>query len=199
MIHAICFRCGAQKSEPLNMCGDCHVIPEIERHQLRSICLSSDCLKQENLEICARYLKKKKRLPKIHDKVIRRAQQKLRTLEAVHSNSQSMEFSSAFFDFSDLESTKKRPDKIVRVHVIGRSKDEEDAPSDNHPNLGTYHQIWWQVGKDITSEEFSVHRDPTDEIYVIYRWLEERWTHWCVSREDFERFKMAEDAQRSHH
>ncbi len=135
MIRAICFRCGAQKSAPLKMCGECLVIPEIERHQLRSLCLSSDCMKQDNLKVCGKYLKKKKRLPKIHEKVIRRAQKKFRQLEAVHSNSQSMEFSSSFFDFGELEPTRKAPEKMVLVHVIGRVQNQEEAPGDRPKTL----------------------------------------------------------------
>ena len=191
MLNAVCFRCGEGKERPLDTCPHCNVTPEKERHQIRSFCLSSECLKQKNLELCAEHIKKKKRCPKFHTKVISKAQKLLNQMLLAVTNSQSLEFSSSVFDFTDLEEPAV-PQTMVLTHCVGKRKDCEDAPQVGQGR--TYHQVWWQVGKDISRKDYLEFRDNTNELYVIYRWMEGIWRSRCVTKKEFDRFKMLETA-----
>ena len=199
MIRAICFRCGKEKDRALERCKRCQAMPESRRHQIRSLCMSAECLKQENLAKCLEYVKSKKRFPKFHDKVKQQAIQILeQQLQSAKATSQSIELSSSFFDFSDMSHGGNQPEKIVLVHVIGRHKEQQDAPSldANRTQKRTYHQVWWQVGKDISLHDYDTHKDSLGELYVYYRWMNELWTSKCVSKAEFDKLKTLEDGKR---
>ena len=69
MINAICCGCGAEKSAAIKLCNECGELPTSREDRIVSVCLSSDCLKQDNLRIAKSYIRKKNRLPGFHDKV----------------------------------------------------------------------------------------------------------------------------------
>ncbi len=48
-------------------------MPTTPESRLIAVCLSSDCLRQDNLRIASLYIRKKDRLPGFHDKVLDKA------------------------------------------------------------------------------------------------------------------------------
>lgn len=97
MIKAVCFNCGAEKSAPIKLCENCRALPTSREDRVISVCLSSECLRQENLLIAARYMAKKERLPGFHDKVRVKAEQIVRDMPDEFQISQSIDLSESFF------------------------------------------------------------------------------------------------------
>jgi hypothetical protein len=91
MINAICFNCGSEKSAAIKMCSECRSLPTSEDDRIVSVCLSSDCLKQENLQIARKYMQKKDRLPGFHEKVLNKAEKIVSEMPDEFQISQSFE------------------------------------------------------------------------------------------------------------
>ena len=106
-------------------------------------------------------------------------------------DSDSMEFSSSFFEFvpEDITPLNKR----VTVHAIGKPKhiqDDDDSLGRLQQNRSnTYHTLEWEVGKEISEEQANMYMDPSGNIFVWYRWLGNKWSWKCVSREEFEQLR----------
>lgn len=97
MIKAVCFNCCAEKSDAIKLCDSCRALPISREDRIVSVCLSSDCLRQENLEIAARYMAKKDRLPGFHAKVRIKAEQIVDEMPDEFQISQSFDLSESFF------------------------------------------------------------------------------------------------------
>lgn len=97
MIKAVCFNCGAEKSAAIKMCSSCRALPTSREDRIVSVCLSSDCLRQENLKTAVRYMAKKERLPGFHAKVRLKAEQIVDDMPEEFQVSQSFDLSESFF------------------------------------------------------------------------------------------------------
>jgi len=62
------------------------------------VCLSSDCLRQENLRVASQYIGKKKRLPGFHTKVRLKAEKIVSQMPEDFQLSQSFVLSEALFE-----------------------------------------------------------------------------------------------------
>lgn len=93
-MNAICFNCGAEKSAAIKLCKECRSLPTSEQDRVVSVCLSSDCLRQENLFIARKYMRKKNRLPGFHEKVLRKAEKIVDEMPDEFQISQSFEICS---------------------------------------------------------------------------------------------------------
>ena len=102
-MNAICFNCGAEKSSAIKMCEECHELPITHQDRLTSVCLSSECLRQDNLETAAKYIQKTNRLPGFHDKVIRRAEAIVSRMPEEFQLSQSFDLDEIFEEECVLE------------------------------------------------------------------------------------------------
>lgn len=96
MIEAICFNCGAEKSSAIKLCKNCRALPSSEEDRLVSVCLSADCLRQENLRTASKYIRKKNRLPGFHKKVLVKAQKIVEEMPDQFQLSQSFIFTDSF-------------------------------------------------------------------------------------------------------
>lgn len=97
MIKAVCFNCGAKKSRAIMLCNSCRSLPTSREDRVVSVCLSSDCLRQENLDIAVRYMRQKERLPGFHSKVRVKAEQIVDSMPEEFQISQSFDLSESFF------------------------------------------------------------------------------------------------------
>jgi len=95
-MNAICFNCGCKKSSAIKMCEECHELPVNYQDRITSVCLSSDCLRQDNLVTAAKYIRKTHRLPGFHDKVIRRAESIVARMPEEFQLSQSFDIDAMF-------------------------------------------------------------------------------------------------------
>ena len=98
MIEAVCFNCGAEKSAAIKLCTSCRAMPLSDDDRLVSVCLSADCLRQENLEIASKYIKKKNRLPGFRDKVMKKAEKIVEEMPDHFQLSQSFDFTESFIE-----------------------------------------------------------------------------------------------------
>ncbi|QEG24554.1 hypothetical protein [Mariniblastus fucicola] len=98
MIEAVCFNCGAEKSAAIKLCGSCRSLPTSYEDRVASVCLSNECLRQDNLEVATRYIQQKKRKPGFHDKVRRKAEQIVNKMPDQFQISQSFDLSESFFE-----------------------------------------------------------------------------------------------------
>ena len=96
-MNAVCFNCGCEKSSAIKLCSNCKEMPTSHEDRVISVCLTVECLRQENLEIASRYMQKKKRLPGFHDKVTRKAEKIVSQMPDSFQISQSFDFSEMFF------------------------------------------------------------------------------------------------------
>lgn len=97
MIKAVCFNCGAKKSAAIKLCSSCRAMPLSNEDRMVSVCLSSDCLRQDNLIAANRYIEKKGRLPGFHEKVRLKAQKIVDEMPDQFQISQSFDLSESFF------------------------------------------------------------------------------------------------------
>lgn len=97
-MNAICFSCGAEKSAAIKMCQQCHELPVSRQDRLTSVCLSSSCLRQDNLVTAAKYIRKTQRLPGFHEKVLRRAEQIVSQMPEEFQLSQSFDIDEMFHE-----------------------------------------------------------------------------------------------------
>jgi hypothetical protein len=98
MIKAICCGCGAEKSAAIKLCNECGAMPTSHEDRVVSVCLSSDCLKQENLRIARKYIRTKDRLPGFHVKVRREAERIVREMPEDFQLSNSFDLDAVLFE-----------------------------------------------------------------------------------------------------
>jgi len=201
-VQAVCFSCGASKDGPLVACRRCHTKPISKRDRITSFCLSLRCLKPHHLERGAAYIKTRGRLPRFHPKVIALATKQVEALpppraekssETGQEYSTSFEFSESFFDFQGQIG--QRESISVTVHIIGKPPGDA-GPAATASQLGrrgsTYHRDTWQVGDEVSEEEYEMHRHTDDCLYVWYRWMGNGWAAKFVSKAEFDRLKEME-------
>ena len=152
--------------------------------------LSTDCIKEKNLNRAIEYIKRKNKPPRFHENVIAKATELLESQPKVNSASQSFELSDSFFDFGDRD--KGTQPKMLTVHAIG--KPERLDPNHRGPisRANTYRVMKWEVGKEITDEMAKTHMDAFGCIYVWFRWLDDRWTWKCVTKSDFDTLRKVQ-------
>lgn len=194
MSNALCFQCGSRKKEPTRVCDQCVAAPRTFDELVLSYCLSLECVKPKTLKKCREYFKTRGKPPRFRAAVVDMAA----CLAEQHAgrSDQSIEFSSALFEFTDLDDDGGFGiRKSVDVQVIGRIKGhpDEEAP------LGvgkqkTWHRETWVVGQDIPEEQVQQHMDG-DQLFVWYRWINDRWAWSCVSRGRFAQLKAVEDGR----
>lgn len=102
MINAICSGCGAEKSAAIKLCNNCGALPTTEDDRKISVCLSKDCLRQDNLRIASLYIRKNKRLPGFHDKVLRKAEKIVSEMPEDFQLSQSFVLDKILFEESQV-------------------------------------------------------------------------------------------------
>jgi len=98
MIEAICSGCGAEKSAAIKLCSQCSALPTTHEDRVISVCLSSDCLRQENLQVASQYIRKKNRLPGFHRKVRLKAEKIVSEMPEDFQLSQSFVLSEALLE-----------------------------------------------------------------------------------------------------
>lgn len=194
MPSALCFNCGAGKKDPVGLCPKCMGAPRKFEDIVLSYCLSLECIKPGALEKCSEYFKRKNKPPRFREVIVDSAIR----LAGKHGDraDQSIEFSSAMFNFTDLndedEEVSKR--RTITANIIGRRKGQgDDEPSSGMGSkYKTYHVETWFVGQDISAEQVEKSIDG-DQIFVWYRWINDRWNWSCVSRGKFAQLKSVED------
>jgi len=97
MINALCFSCGAEKSAAIKLCENCRALPTSHEDRVVSVCLSNDCLRQDNLEIASRYMQQKERLPGFRTKVRQKAERIVSEMPDQLQISHSFDLSESFF------------------------------------------------------------------------------------------------------
>lgn len=155
--------------------------------------LSNECLSEKNLKIGSRYIKENKRLPKFHKKVAQKAAQLMESYIEVDDerNSDSIDLSSAFFQF-DFEAGEQRRPKFVTVHCIGKPANLSDDEFIQFHKKKTYHTLQWEVGNEITPEQVAVNQDDAGNVYIWYRWINNSWNGKFVPQAEFEQIKSVE-------
>ena len=188
---AVCFQCGGAKLAPMAKCEFCKTKPDKRADRIASMALSSECLSENNLKKGSEYIKTRKRLPKFHENVQKKAIQLVESYIEVSpsDNSDSIDLPSSFFDF---EFTRKANVETVRVHAIGKPEHLSDDHHGHHNHAKTYHTLTWEIGKEITAEDANAYKDSAGDIFIWYRWMGNRWTWKCVSRVEFEQLRSVE-------
>lgn len=97
MIKAVCFNCGVEKSRAIMLCNSCHALPISREDRVISVCLSNDCLRQDNLVTAVRYMRQNERLPGFHRKVRVKAEQIVDSMPEDFQLSESFDFPESFF------------------------------------------------------------------------------------------------------
>ncbi len=194
MTSALCFKCGAEKKDPVSLCSKCMAAPQQFEDVVLSYCLSLECVKPGALEKCRDYFNKKKKPPRFREVIVDAAIRLAGKL--IDRGDQSIEFSSAMFNFTDL---KDEDDEVVRrrsvtVNIIGRRKGQgDDEPSAGMGSrVKTFHSETWLIGQQISEKQVNESLD-ADQIFVWYRWINDRWNWSCVSRGKFAQLKSVED------
>ena len=194
-MQAICYSCGASKSSPLKVCGGCHTAPSKHDDQILSLCLSLECVKQDTLGRCRKYFEKKKRPPRFKEKIVKLAEMLLDE-QLGNSASHSLEFSSSLFEFPELiaEDAPRKKLSAIMAFVIGKGPNQDEA--DGNVSIGkagkTFHTRQWLVGEDISKEMYESNKGFDGEVYVWYRWINNRWTWTCVGKAQFDQMKSLE-------
>jgi hypothetical protein len=188
IVDAVCFSCGERKREPMAACPGCKRKPSFREDKIASFALSIQCLKEHNLKKGSDYIKKKKKLPKFHESVRRKANQMVESFIEVEEDDSDLDMSSAFFDL-EPESAAAR---TVTVHAIGKPPGVALDMHSPHSKQKTYHTLEWEVGKDVPAEEVELHQDVAGELFVWYRWFGNSWTPKFVSRQEFEQLRNVE-------
>lgn len=196
---ALCFSCGTKKQSALKLCGQCHAVPKTQEEKVLSLCLSLECVSHQSLNTCRRYFHRKNKPPRFKPPVIKRAKDSLQEMMASSGVERSIEFSSSVFNFEDLiqDDENEVIRQTVTVHVIGKGPKQESA--DANANLGkankTYHRVEWEVGVDISEAEYETAKDPSGELHIWYRWLNNSWTKQTVSPAKFDQLKAIESGR----
>ena len=187
-MNAVCYKCGEAKDSALVVCPACQQQPEEPQDQIVSVVLSTRCVHRTKLVGASEFVKRKKRLPKISDKLIRKA---MAVLEAEQDgSSSSVEYPSSFFDFRE---SSQEDEHSITVHVIGRPNISK-IKSPTGPPKKTYHTEEWVLGSDVSREDADRDRDDeTGCLYAWYRLIGGRWTWKLVSRQEFEELKSVEE------
>jgi len=97
-MNAVCFNCGYEKSAAIKLCSHCNEMPISHEDRIVSVCLTLDCLREENLQIASRYMRMKNRLPGFHKKVRSKAEEIVSKMPDEFQVSYSFDLSSAFSD-----------------------------------------------------------------------------------------------------
>ena len=190
ILDAVCFSCGGFKNQPLGSCPHCKKQPTDTEEKIVSFALSKDCLKPYNLQKGSAYIKKKGRLPSFHENVRRKAAQLMENfLEVTTHDSDDLDLSDSFFD---LDTSPTSSNETITVHAIGKPEGVDINRRGSPSNKSTYHVLKWEVGKDISTDEYQANQDGTGEIYIWFRWLGESWSWKCVSRAEFEQLRSVE-------
>ncbi len=193
MSSALCFKCGAKKTDATKLCNQCMSAPRSFDDLVLSYCLSSECVKPETLTKCREYLIQKKRPPKFRQPIIDAAT--LLAEQHGDAGDLAIDFPSTIFEIPEL-SKDEPPDtrKTVAVQVIGRRQGhaDDEPPTGLASRQKTYHSETWIVGKDIPEEQVNEHLDG-NQIFVWYRWIQDRWCWNCISRGKFAQLKAVED------
>ncbi len=189
-MQAICFRCGEEKKFALKMCSHCQALPQDRNDRIVSLSLSIQCLKEKNLIRASKYIKIKKRIPRFHENVTKRATELVEEETFDPSSSMSIELSESFFDFKSAQ--KPKENQIVTVHAIGKPAGVNSGHVGPVSRAKTYRVLNWEIGKDISEEEAKVHMDAFGCIYVWYRWMDNAWNWRCVTKSDFESLRKVE-------
>ncbi len=195
-MNALCFKCGNRKSGALKLCSQCDAIPKERDEQVLSLCLSLECVTEQTLLKCSQHFQKKKRPPRFKESIVERAERCLE--EQTNSDTdQSVMFSASVFDFSDLQDEPTKVRKEVTAHIIGKGPKQE--VSDANASLGkahkTYHKLSWTVGDDISEEMYEANKGSHGDVYIWYRWLDNRWAWSCISSNKFEQLKSVESGR----
>jgi hypothetical protein len=190
---SVCFHCGGAKLAPLAKCEFCKTKPDKRADQIASMALSSDCLSEKNLKRGSEYIKQTKRLPKFHPDVQKKAMRLVESfIEITPSDgSDSVDLSSSFFDF-DFSHYPGAGAETITVHAIGKPEHLDNDHHGHRNHARTYHQLTWEIGKDISADQAAAYKDPAGEIFIWYRWMGNSWTWKCVSRIEFEQLKSVE-------
>ena len=170
------------------MCAKCHTLPETRAEKILAFGLSTQCIKEENVIKAGRYIRKKGKPPRLHDKVKAKAKQLAKAYRQPVDVSKSLELSASFFDFEDLvtdESAEEVLD-IVVVHSIGKPADGAISPT---PGVSTYLESTWTVGVDVKQSEVDRFAAENGELHVWFRWLQGDWQPKFVSQEEFEQLR----------
>ena len=199
-VEAICFNCGAGKQMPLKVCGACHTAPEERNDKIASLAMSTDCIRPEQLKVCAKQIKRKKRPPKFGAKILAKATDLLENnFDVSQDDDDSFELSSSMFDMSSLADKDEERFQMgtrITTYVVGRRKSwGDDTPPSMGTNLKTYHATEWVVGQDISKVDAEQNVDESGCLYVLYRWLETRWIRKFISQMSYLQFKAMEDGQ----
>lgn len=195
---ALCFECGSKKSGALKLCKQCHAVPKTQDEKVLSLCLSLECVTQQTLNNCSKYFKKKNKAPRFKAPIVQRATEFLEEQQDGAGTNQSIEFSSSAFDFPDLsEESVQAIRQTVTAHIIGKGPKQDSG--DANASLGkankTYHRTQWVVGVDISEEQYETNKDPRGDIYIWYRWLNNKWTWLTVSPAKFDQLKAVESGR----
>ena len=192
--NALCFKCGVPKKDARQLCGRCMAIPRTFDDLVLSFCLSEECVKTETLKKCKAYFKRKNKPPRFRPSVINAAS--VLAQEHAGRDEQSIEFSSALFEFSDLnDGSEETGLRSINVQVIGRLKGHPDSkPPNGVSGEKTWHRETWVIGQDVSDEDVRAYIDG-DQLFVWYRWINDRWAWSCVSRGRFSQLKALEDGQ----
>lgn len=88
--------------------------------------------------------------------------------------------------------------QTIQVHTIGRTPsfdDPHDLDEWMFSGGDTYTKETWCIGKDVTAEQVTEHRDPkTGDLYVYYQIVDDEWKGRFVSREMFAKMKAVHDS-----
>lgn len=188
---SLCFACGREKLDALLVCSNCEVKPISEKDRIHSICLSDHCFNAETLEKASRFIREKRKLPKLGEKALAKAAQIVKVLaQAEKSPYTLMDVDDSFFDFDGFESDKG---ETVVVHSIGKG-DGDEAPIGIAREKNTYTKIEWQVGKDISFEDLEKYSNDNGELHIQYTWRgDQGWIWKFVNQDQFEQVKSLEE------
>lgn len=175
----------------MDCCPHCRKKPNSRKEKIASFALSSQSLKAHHLQKGSAYIKKKERLPTFHESVEKKAAQLVESyFELVtEEDSDDLDLSDSFFDFDGSASI---PTEVVTVHAIGKPEGVDLNRRGSSTTKSTYHVLKWEIGKEISDDEYHANHDGTGEIYIWYRWLGDSWSWKCVTREEFEQIKSLE-------
>jgi hypothetical protein len=151
-------------------CPNCQKKPSSQQEKKASFALSTQCLKTHHLQKGSDYIKKKGRLPKFHASVEKKAAQLVESYLQVMTDEDSdeLDLSDSFFE---LDSSVSSPPEIITVHAIGKPEGVDLSRRGSATNKSTYHVLQWEVGKDISAEEFQANLDATGDLFIWYRWM----------------------------
>ena len=124
-MEAICFNCGEGKQMALTVCAACHTAPEEHSDKIASVAMSTECIRHEQLAVCAKQIKRKKKPPKFGEKVLAKASDWLENHFVVESvNEDSFELSSSMFDMTSLAEKEEERFQMgtkITTYVVGRA------------------------------------------------------------------------------